>query len=261
MKGRSQRATLVASVVIAVAMLLTVSLRPREPVYQGRPLSFWLEGYRPPELGGPGQKNADEAIRQAGTNAIPTLLRMARAKDSTLTLKLIGLAQKQHFIKITYIPASVRNIQAVYGFRELAADAKEAVPTLVGMCDTSISRTPQETTLAALGYIGSAAKRAIPALLRCATNTNPMVRGNAIYALGQIQGEPQLVVPTLLVSLHDPDPGVRGDAAFSAGAFGARQAIPRLLELLHDQLEWTREQAAEALKKIDPQAAATARVK
>ena len=80
-------------------------------------------------------------------------------------------------------------------------------------------------------------------------------------SLGQIQGEPQLVVPTLLMSLHDPDPGVRGDAAFSVGAFGARQAIPKLLELLHDQLEWTREQAAEALKKIDPQAAAIARVK
>jgi len=33
-----------------------------------------------------------------GTNAIPELLRMIKAKDSALTLDLITLAQKQHLI-------------------------------------------------------------------------------------------------------------------------------------------------------------------
>jgi HEAT repeat protein len=149
----------------------------------------------------------------------------------------------------------------VYGFQKLGAAAKDAVPALVEICEQNLSGLRQETAPAALGHIGPAAKKAIPVLLRCATNTGPMVRGNAIYALGQIQGEPELVVPLLLKSLHDPDPGVRGDAAFSVGAFGTRQAIPTLLELLDDPLEWTREQAAEALKKIDPAAARKAGVK
>jgi hypothetical protein len=241
-------------VAIVTAVVGIYALRPREPVYRGKPLSFWLEGYRPSQLGGPEQTNADEAILQVGTNAIPTLLRMARAKDSALTLKLVELTQKQRFLRFDYIRASERNIQAVHGFRQLSAAAKDAV-------SEPFHSLPQETTPAALGYIGPAAEKSIPVLLRCATNANPMVRGNAVYALGQIQREPDLVVPILLKSLNDPDPGVRGDAAFSVGAFGARQAIPTLLELLDDHLEWTREQAAEALKKIDPVAAAKAGVK
>jgi HEAT repeat protein len=186
---------------------------------------------------------------------------MARARDSALTLKLIGLARKQHWIKINHTSASVRNIEAVYGFRQLGADAKDAVPALIEICEQNLSRTSQETTPAALGYIGPAAAKAIPVLLRCATNSNPMIRGNAIYALGQIHGEPELVLPFLIKSLHDFDHGVRGDAAFAVGAFGARQAVPALLELLKDELEWTREQATEALKKIDPAAAAKAGMK
>ncbi|HXT41832.1 MAG TPA: HEAT repeat domain-containing protein [Candidatus Angelobacter sp.] len=209
----------------------------------------------------PEQKLADEAVRQIGTNAIPTLLRMARARDSALTLKLIGLARKQHWIKINHTSASVRNIEAVYGFRQLGADGKDAVPALIEICEQNLSRTSQETIPAALGYIGPAAKQAIPVLLRCATNTNPVVRGNAIYALGQIHGDPELVLPVLIRSLHDSDHGVRGDAAFAVGAFGARQAVPTLLELLKDELESTREEAAEALKKIDPAAAANGDVK
>src|SRR5579872_4898885 len=75
-------------------------LRQREPVYQGKPLSVWLEGY---ERGGWARQNADEAVRQAGTNAIPTLLRMLQEKDSPMMLKLVALARRQHFIKIKYI--------------------------------------------------------------------------------------------------------------------------------------------------------------
>ena len=39
-----------------------------------------------------------ERLRHIGTNAIPTLLRRLRAKDSPLTLRLVALAQKQHLL-------------------------------------------------------------------------------------------------------------------------------------------------------------------
>ena len=48
-------------------------------------------------------------LQQIGTNAIPTLLRMLRARDSSFKLKLISLAQKQHFIKFDFVPAGQRN--------------------------------------------------------------------------------------------------------------------------------------------------------
>src|SRR5882762_6938554 len=96
---------------IAFAILAVVALagsvrevwKPREPepVFQGTPLSVWLTGLDEGSNGPrPDFRAAREAVRQIGTNAIPALLRMFRAKDSALTLKLISLVAKQQIIKI-----------------------------------------------------------------------------------------------------------------------------------------------------------------
>src|SRR6478609_8731880 len=77
-------------------------LRPREqePVYQGQPLSVWLEGYLSKfKWNGPERQKADEAMRQIGTNALPTLLRLIKANDSASVRELYRLAQKQHVIR------------------------------------------------------------------------------------------------------------------------------------------------------------------
>ncbi len=42
-KGRYQRTTLILFGVVAVVLLLGALVRPREPVYQGRRLSEWLQ--------------------------------------------------------------------------------------------------------------------------------------------------------------------------------------------------------------------------
>ncbi|MCX6925106.1 MAG: hypothetical protein NT154_18120, partial [Verrucomicrobia bacterium] len=65
--------------------------RAREPVYQGEPLSFWLEGN---ELNSMNSGQIDALVREIGTNALPNLLRMLRAKDSPLRLKLMRFAQR-----------------------------------------------------------------------------------------------------------------------------------------------------------------------
>ncbi len=64
---------------------------PPEPMYQGRPLSYWLLGYSFPFNGtnAPSRADADAAIKDAGTNAIPLLLQMLRAHDSPLKTKLL----------------------------------------------------------------------------------------------------------------------------------------------------------------------------
>jgi hypothetical protein len=99
---------------IALAVLLVViagvgvwqGLREREPVYQGKPLSSWLIAvYSTTGTPEAQEEQANAAVRQVGTNVLPTLLRMLRAKDSPLKVKLMALADKQHVIKISYTPA------------------------------------------------------------------------------------------------------------------------------------------------------------
>ena len=66
----------------------------REPVYRGKPLSVWLQRYIQggSYIGFWPEPEADEAIRQIGTNAIPTLLLMLREHDSKLKLALLRLS-------------------------------------------------------------------------------------------------------------------------------------------------------------------------
>lgn len=113
-------------------------LHLREPVYQGKRLSSWLEAYKLHGVAGVEtwqvrgeQQKADEAVRQAGTNALPTLLRTLWAKDSALKLKLMDLAGRQHFIKVKYTPAEELNYRACWAFGVLRAKARSAVPALI----------------------------------------------------------------------------------------------------------------------------------
>ncbi|MBC7225425.1 MAG: HEAT repeat domain-containing protein, partial [Anaerolineae bacterium] len=67
-------------------------------------------------------------------------------------------------------------------------------------------------------------------------------------ALGRI-GDPQ-AVPGLLEMLMDENEDVRQEAARALGEIGDPQAVPGLLEALWDEKWWMREAAAGALGKI-----------
>ncbi len=261
---------------IAVITLITIMvgglaifylLPPGEPVYNGKRLSVWLEGYDLPASVGlneqAGRHNADEAVRNCGTNAIPTLLRMLRAKDSPFLIKLIALGRKQSFIKIKYTPAYIKNEEAANGFRALAASASSAVPELIAIYKQRISERSLFNTAEAFESIGPAAIHAVPLLLQDATNTDEGICLCAIAALGGIHGEPELVVPILVKSLGDPRTNVRNMTASWIPHFGAHAmpAVPMLIKLLNDQDANVRDTATNALKRIDPKAAAKAGIK
>jgi HEAT repeat protein len=298
-----------AVLLVALAGVITWQvLRLREPVFQGKRLSVWLNAYRMSGMAGVEtwqvrveQQEADEAVRHIGTNALPTLLRMLRAKDSALKLKFMELAKRQHFIRIKYTPAEELNYRACAAFGVLRTKAQSAVPALIRIYEQDLSPASQFYVSRALIAVGPDATRtAIPAFLRGTASSNFFVRKFAVRALAQVHDEPSLVVPALAKSLRDtnvsirasaasglgvfgsevrqaiplavpvlikalrdPDDSVRGTAAGSLKAFGAeaKGAVPALLELLKDEDEYARGAAAEALGQIDPEAAARAGVK
>src|SRR6266446_4982565 len=92
------------SIVGLVGGLTWFMIGPREPRFESKRLVVWLAGYDG-QFGTPQWKKADEAVRYLGSNAIPILWRLLQKEDSELKLRLIGLAQKQHFIKVNHVPA------------------------------------------------------------------------------------------------------------------------------------------------------------
>ena len=254
-------AGLIVAVVGVIAWQVT---RPqeREPVYQGKRLTFWL--YEAYEGNGRNGEGAEEGMRQAGTNAIPTLLRMLRAKDSASRVMVTGLARRQHLIEIDFARAEGWNTAALIGFHLLGSKAQSAVPALIEIANQNISPPSRNDAICALGMVGPSAKAALPSLLQWTTNADWKGRLYAIRSLYEIGAEPDRVMPVLISALHDPNQMVQSQAVLTLGEWGpnARIAVPALVDCLNASNGFpVRSEVIDALKKIDPEAVAKAGVK
>jgi HEAT repeat protein len=253
----------------------------REPVYQRKPLRVWLSEYHEHfstgmEEGVKARELAKNALLKIGTNAIPTLLKMVAQKDSFVVNKLVALWEGRSIREVPYLPAWVRfphwysnqaefqNEEAALGFELLGADAQQAVPALLGIYERGISPESQGATCRALSAIGPGALRlGIPSFLGRATNSDAAVRSIAVEALAGVDAQPREVVPALVKALSDTAPIIRVYAARGLGRWGtnAQDAVPTLVLFLRDPLPHLRFAATNALKAIDPEAAAKAGVK
>ncbi len=277
-RGRFIVGALVVALLAVLAWTLLRAPAPApEPVYNGKPLSYWLQGFGPyPNTTRPTETEALVAIQQIGTNAIPTLLQMLRAHDSPLKYKLRIWAIRRGLIRIIYkIPWDYNNslpfafnFRAMRGFQQLGPLATNAVPDLIRVLDHPVSPESESLTAGALGAIGPGAKAAVPALLRAAASTDLSVRNAALLALGQIHADPDAVVPVLIKGLQNPSNVMRWTAAGALGNFQseAKSAVPALVALLNDPnlnlppvgtafpgRNDLRTQVEHALKQIDPE--------
>ena len=258
----------VASGVVLLAALVwfRASQLPPNPVYGGKKLSVWLQTYAPSGSAGKGSlewSKTDDAVRHIGTNCIPMLLHLLREKDSHLELELIALAQRQRLIKTHFVPAAERNTEASMAFLALGDTARDAVPRLMEIYGENNSVESRCAVEDAFGWIGPAAKPALPLLFQATTNSNNRIRADALWALGEIHAEPQSCVPRLVRALSDSDEQARLSAAHALGMFGsdAQSAVPSLIALWNPftsrgrfsfmayQVQW---EAKRALEKINP---------
>jgi len=255
---RKRYVLLIAILLLAFAAGLAWQLsQPREPMYEGRPLSYWLEGYNFDSRTETSEQSADLAMREIGTNAIPTLLRMLQESDSPLKVKFFALVERQSLIKVRHVTAVERNYSAFKGFESLGASARVAVPVLIQIYGRNNSDETRIFTACSLGAIGPAAKAAVPILLSGLMATNPAVRFNAVLALGKIHSDAEMVLPYLTNALSDTNRSVRAFAFEALGDFGAdaKPTVPLLIKFLNDPDPHLRKYALSALKQIDPQAA------
>ena len=223
-----------AFVVGLLALLGQFSRSGRDPGFDGKSLSEWLDQYR--TAWNPGETNqvggaaeAEHAIRNIGQDAVPELLRMLRKTDSPIDKKLHFLFAKLPILREPQ-PAWICNHNAAEGFRILGADAKEAVPEVIKVFIEDISPESRFAAAVALRGIGPSASNALPALLEATTNLNSGVRANAAFALGGVTVSTDATIAALIRCLDDPDLLVRKMAIRSLGDFGANasEALPYL---------------------------------
>lgn len=121
--------------VIGLGVFAWLSTAPKEPVYKGKTLSYWLtrvHGGAPDPGEFTNQMNAcKEAVQHIGTNAIPVLLRKLTAKDSSLKLKLMELADKQDYVHLPLRSAEDDKMLVPLGFVLLGDLGTNAIPSLI----------------------------------------------------------------------------------------------------------------------------------
>jgi hypothetical protein len=280
----------VLGLTIAVAGLF--ALRPREPVYEGRRLTEWLQELDKTPFTKESRDQAIEAVRHIGTNAIPFLEQLLRP-DPWWKQKFIELSRKSPKVRLRLTRAARRQRLAVRGIEALGPLAKPLIPMMIELLKEG-DVSSKVTAMVSLPQIGSAA---VTSLIEALTNANPEVRvavvaclrslgtntpaavhalveriesdihvdvrASAADALGNIKREPGLVVPALIRKLSDVDPTVRSEAASALAQFGleAKAALPRLRELRADENGLVSDSAAEALNRIDPEASLKADMK
>jgi HEAT repeat protein len=204
-------------------------------------------------------------IGPAAREAVPVL--MARLTDpvgrirfhAAGSLGAIGASAKEA------VPALIGRLKdkekdtrelATWALGRIGPAARTAVPAL-----TEALKTDHEHGLAAeaLGRIGVEAKGAAPALVTMLEESHGQAKIRAALAHWRITGQEAKALAALKAVLRDGSAADREDAAEALGVMGpqARAAVPNLIAVMHKKgLSFPQRRAAyRALKKIDPKAA------
>jgi HEAT repeat protein len=206
----------------------------REPTYEGKPLSRWVERLQNCE-GQPEQQRAAGVIKTFGPDAKPAVP------------TLVGLLDDRS-----------------EPFRELVGDilcaigpgCRDAVPTLVASLKDGTARSPA-VVAKVLGQIGPDAKEAVPELRKALRSDNPTVRCYAAHGLWRIERETR-VVPVLAALLMEKSGQMVIPAAEALAEMGpdARAALPELRKAaLSEKSFYVAHAARRAIEKIDPEEA------
>ena len=275
-------AVLLLLIVVFAAWLLT---RPREPEYQGRSLSAWLDDYN--RTGTEGAEQASTAIRAMGTNCLPYLITHIKHNPSPWTVKLVLLLSKQHVIKLPFYGVDRYFSASIIALHALGPQAAPLCPNLLALTKNPRTWWWANMSLLAIGT------NSIPFLELACQNTNQAGAYAALmialmkstqpphFTWGRmnapLNGKPITVVgygvlPETVAEtanlLEHPSPAVRRASAEALALYnGSRYtrawklAVPLLVKACGDTNEAVRISATTTLKSIDPEAAAKAGIK
>jgi HEAT repeat protein len=273
-----------ASVTITVTAVLLIKWLNREPEFQGRPLSAWVNDLRAsnPRV----REEAIAALNSFGPEALPYLSAELTRGSSRMQRAVEGLSKHvPNFIRAPlrriYSPtdAVVRKLAALQAISIMGTNASSAVPALnkvfrephVGLSSGAAAALTRMGTngvpalIAALddpdfniraaacdslGTLRSNSAPAIPRLAGIVTNEIGAIAASAATTLARIG---PLAIPTLVNFLAHTNAAVRHWGAFGLTQMGpyARPALPALLESRNDESEKVRLCAVQALGLVD----------
>lgn len=277
----------------AIGMMVVIAAWDAEPRYDWMPLSQLLRHGSIYNLGVQLPQDHVKAIRQIGTNALPSLVKWIQYEPPLWLRKISDTSDHIPFLARFENRRAERAHEAVVGFWVLGPQASAAIPEL-GRLLNSTNQDVRDLAASALSGIG---KEAIPTLLDVLTNRPahrnfPAIRLDSAWyelrtnasltvpmliehlrdedtevaeasaallgMLGLMGTETPAVVPALCANLEFTNASVRYSAVEALGGFGdrGRRAVPLLIKALSDPDTDVRKAATNALSSLAPEALA-----
>jgi HEAT repeat protein len=264
---RGKIAVLLLTVALGGSAFVAWMVYLAEPVYRGKRLSAWAEQYRTNKwtANQAAARDAEVAIRQIGSDAIPFLLEQLRTEESRAKKKLRELlSPKWHnALHLKDTSGDTRRTGA-YGLVALSTNAPPTVvPQLIEIAIHHPEEDGRYIAVFSLSRLGPRAEPAIPFFIQCLTNTCAIIREEGAVGLGMVRRQPEIAIPVLMkylesarASPHSFEPRA---AIVSLGNFGtnAKPAVPLLLSFLNHEKVDLREAVTNNLPRIDADAART----
>ncbi|HXP60253.1 MAG TPA: hypothetical protein VN829_07165 [Dongiaceae bacterium] len=207
--------------------ILSRAIGTHEARFQGKPVLYWSE-----QLANHDAAASNEAALVVYSKIVPQLTNQmfTDTNDSKFRQSVIDELNTLPGIQIDYVDAIGRRARAVND----------------------------------LGSLGPSAKSAAPALLVALKGNDDVMCAAAAGAVAKIRVDPETAVPALIGCLVDGRGHGRPDVVDALGEYGppAKAAVPMLVKLLKDRSSKDLVKAVpQALRRIDPEAAAAAGVR
>ncbi len=283
MKNRLLVPLSVLLLAIAGGLWMWVPSGPPEPVYDGKPLTYWLGrnlgSSRPIKSRGLDRSAARQIAEDS--NAVPFLIQ-ALKRDSWIGAAVyrkqvwpkLPPAAREHMPFPSFGDPAVRQNAAAY-LVQLGPLAKPAVPSLIRALKYEDDWQVRTDAAFLLGWIGNGNEEVVAALAEACEDTDLRRGGNLktiryfyqFTAKSLCQLDPEAAAKGLMAVLNSKDTNllsemVRESAACGLGqiAQGNKPVLTALTNALIDPNCRVRGQATNALQRFDPEAAAKARV-
>lgn len=207
----------VLALILAMALVVFLLLRPQQPSFEGKRLETWLADYNP-NAGDEKSEKAACVIRNAGTNALPQLIDILGANTPRVN-RLKSYAMRW----LPFIPSRPQldlQWKTVSAFKILGSIAGPAAPKLGELLERG--RNPGYVSTA-LSHIGP---EALPHLMMAMTNRNALVRFTAISATGHMGTNALPAVTVIQQALLDSETTVVEAAASALKELGIGRFDP-----------------------------------
>ena len=243
----------------------------KEPVYQGKSLSSWVDRVGQIERYNGAPEDAVAAIRAIGSNAVPFLLEWmphpgaekpvegfpdwSDVEIAWWALGTKGEAAIPELARIINRPQHSMDDYSVWteNAKAISYLGPEAIVPMLTAATNMAGQHELWELLHNFQNLGTNGAPAIPALIHWANDADYWVRDGVVSALGGIGKRPDLAVTVLMNALqHDSNSMVRRDAAAALGTFAndSDAVLPELIKTLKDPDWEARGGALSGLGKI-----------